>query len=71
MLNAILDISVIENCLHVELYNIQVYAVTLTDYGFCLIIIVAKLFTEGQSFFCIRPMVNFHILTSWYHRGQC
>ena len=71
MLNAILDISIIENCLCCDLYNIQVYAVTFTDYGFCLIIIVAKLFTEGHSFDCIRSMVNFLILRCWSHREQC
>ena len=27
--------------------------------GFVLIIIVAKVFTEGHSFDCIRPMVNY------------
>ena len=71
MLNAILDISIIENCLHFDLYNIQVYEVTFTDYEFCLATIVAKLFTEGHSFDCIRPMVKFHILGSWSHREQC
>ena len=70
MLNAKLDISVIENCLCVDLCNIQAYAVTFTDYGFCLIIIVTKLFTEGNSFDCIRPMVNFLILRSWSHRNN-
>ena len=71
MLNAILDISIIENCLHCDLYNILVYAVTFIDYRFCHVIIVAKLFTEGHSFNCIRPMVNFMILRSWPHREQC
>ena len=54
MLNAILDISVIENCHHFDLYNIQVYAVTFNDYGFCGITTGAKLFAEGHSFDCIR-----------------
>ena len=71
MLNAILDISVIEICHCFDLYNIQVYAVTFTDYGFCLVIIVTKLFTEGHSVGCITPMVNFLILRSWSHREQC
>ena len=71
MLNDILDISVIENCLCFDHCNIQVYTVTFTDFGFCLIIIVAKLFTEGHSFGCIRPMLNFLILRSWSHREQC
>ena len=64
MLNAICFISVIENCHHYDHCNIQFYAVTVNDYGFCLIIIVAKLFTEGHSFDCIRPMVKFHICRS-------
>ena len=34
----------------------QSHSLTL---DFVLIIIVAKLFTEGHSFDCIRPMVNF------------
>ena len=70
MLNAILNISIIENCHHFDLSNIMVYAVTFTDYGFCLVIIVAKLFAEGHSFGCIRSMVNFLILISWFHREQ-
>ena len=64
MSNAILDISTIENCHCFDLYNIQFYAVTFNDYGFCVIIIVAKLFTGGHSFDCIRPMVIFLILRS-------
>ena len=71
MLNAILDISVIENCHCCDLYNILVYVVTFSDYGFCIIISVAKLFTEGHSFDCIRPMVYFLILRSLLHRKQC
>ena len=34
MLTAILDISIIENCLHFGLYNILVYSVTFIDHGF-------------------------------------
>ena len=71
MLNAILDISTIENGHCCDLYNLQVYAVTFFDYGFCIIIFVAKLFAVGHSFDCIRPMVNFLILRSWSHRDQC
>ena len=71
MLNAILDISAIENCHHCDLYNIHVYAVTFVDYGFCIVIFVAKLFTEGHCFDCIRPMENFLILRFLLHREQC
>ena len=71
MLNAILDIPVIENCHHFDLCNILVYAVIFTHYGFCFVIIVAKLFTECHSFDGIRPMLNFLILRSWSHGEQC
>ena len=71
MLNSICFISIIENCHCFDHCNIQVYAVTFTDYGFCVVTIVAKLFTEGHSFSCIRPMVNFLILRSWSHSEQC
>ena len=71
MFTAICFISIIKNCHHFDLYNILVYAVTFAEYGFCFVIIVAKLFADGHSFDCIRPMLNFLILRSWSHREQC
>ena len=68
---AILDISIIENCLCFDHCYILVYVVTFTDYGFCPCLYLAKLLAEGHSFDCIRPMVEFHILRSWSHRKQC
>ena len=71
MFNAICVISVIENCHCFDLHNIQVYVVTFNDYGFCPCQYLAKLFTEGHSFDCIRPNVKCLILRSWSHRQQC
>ena len=41
MFNAICFISIIENCLCFDLYNIMAYVVTFDDYRFCPVIIVA------------------------------
>ena len=58
-------------CHHHDLYNIQVHVAIFIDYGFCIITFVTKLSTEGHSFGCIRPMVNFQILGHLLHRTQC
>ena len=71
MLNAICFISVIENCHCFDLCNIMVYVVTSNGYGFCSHQYLAKLFIEGHSFDCIKPMAKFMILRSWSHREQC
>ena len=71
MFNAICFISIFQYCYHCDLYNILVYTVTFIDYGFCIVTFVAKLFTEGHSFDCIRPMLNFLMLRYLLHREQC
>ena len=47
MPNAICFISMIENCLHFDLYNILAHAVIFIDYILCIITFVAQLFTKG------------------------
>ena len=71
MLNAICFISVIENCHCFDLNNILVYMVISNDYEFCLCQYLAKLFIEGHSFDCIKPMVIFSDSQTLVHREQC
>ena len=58
MLNVICFISIFENCHCFDLYNILVYVITSNDYEFCPYQYLAKLFIEGHSFDCIKPMVK-------------